>query len=348
MDGVLISSREAIAAAEPGCRRTGAWRLGPDCLRDHVHGRPGGYTLDYLFGHLPMERRRILKQRVDALEEGADCPLLPGVAAVIRQLRWLDVPLALVTSSWPARIDHVLRQHDLQAAFRTLVSRDDVVHGKPAPDGYRLAAARLGVAPSRCLVFEDSLSGVQAACAAGATCVAIGEESGLLAARRALVGPGFPRAADRPRRRPAVLPASAPRHRQREALASHEPDPARCPAALGLPRPGPLPCALRTAGGMRLYDLRVCDHACELLERGLAERLLFTGNTGHWTRHLWVEPEAELFARHARARGVSDSLIVIEPRATNFAENIAFARELFPDLRRATSSPSPTRSAARR
>lgn len=53
-------------------------------------------------------------------------------------------------------------------------------------------------------------------------------------------------------------------------------------------------------------------------------------------RAIWVEPEAELFARHARARGVSDSLIVIEPRATNFAENIAFARELFPDLRRAT------------
>ncbi|MCA4131026.1 HAD family phosphatase, partial [Pseudomonas aeruginosa] len=140
MDGVLISSREAIAAAWSRVAGEQGVALGPDCLRDHVHGRPGGYTLDYLFGHLPMERRRILKQRVDALEEGADCPLLPGVAAVIRQLRWLDVPLALVTSSWPARIDHVLRQHDLQAAFRTLVSRDDVVHGKPAPDGYRLAA----------------------------------------------------------------------------------------------------------------------------------------------------------------------------------------------------------------
>ncbi|HCW0580104.1 TPA: YdcF family protein [Pseudomonas aeruginosa] len=95
-----------------------------------------------------------------------------------------------------------------------------------------------------------------------------------------------------------------------------------------------VPCELLVVCGS--YDLRVCDHACELLERSLAERLLFTGNTGHWTRHLWVEPEAELFARHARARGVSDSLIVIEPRATNFAENIAFARELFPDLRRAT------------
>ena len=312
-----------------------AWRSA-DCLRDHVHGRPGGYTLDYLFGHLPMERRRILKQRVDALEEGADCPLLPGVAAVIRQLRWLDVPLALVTSSWPARIDHVLRQHDLQAAFRTLVSRDDVVHGKPAPDGYRLAAARLGVAPSRCLVFEDSLSGVQAACAAGATCVAIGEESGLLAAGARWSVRDF-----------------------RELRIVREDDRLYCqhrhPATTGSERWRPMsptlqdarllwdflgqgrchvPCELLVVCGS--YDLRVCDHACELLERGLAERLLFTGNTGHWTRHLWVEPEAELFARHARARGVSDSLIVIEPRATNFAENIAFARELFPDLRRAT------------
>ncbi|MEI4673834.1 HAD-IA family hydrolase, partial [Pseudomonas aeruginosa] len=78
--------------------------------------------------------------------------------------------------------DHVLRQHDLLAAFRTLVCRDDVVHGMPAPDGYRRAAAWLGVAPSRCLVFEESLGGVQAACAAGATCVAIGSASGLLAA----------------------------------------------------------------------------------------------------------------------------------------------------------------------
>lgn len=302
-----------------------------------MHGRPGGYTLDYLFGHLPMERRRILKQRVDALEEGADCPLLPGVAAVIRQLRWLDVPLALVTSSWPARIDHVLRQHDLQAAFRTLVSRDDVVHGKPAPDGYRLAAARLGVAPSRCLVFEDSLSGVQAACAAGATCVAIGEESGLLAAGARWSVRDFRelrivREDDRlycQHRHPATTDSE---ERWRPMSPTLQ-DARLLWDFLGQGRCH-VPCELLVVCGS--YDLRVCDHACELLERGLAERLLFTGNTGHWTRHLWVEPEAELFARHARARGVSDSLIVIEPRATNFAENIAFARELFPDLRRAT------------
>ncbi|MGX9110329.1 HAD family hydrolase, partial [Pseudomonas aeruginosa] len=77
---------------------------------------------------------------------------------------------------------HGLHKQDWRVVFRTLGSRDEWVHGKPAQDGYHLSAPRLGVAPSRCLVFEDSLSGVQAACAAGATCVAIGEESGLLAA----------------------------------------------------------------------------------------------------------------------------------------------------------------------
>lgn len=92
MDGVLISSREAIAAAWSRVAGEQGVALGPDCLRDHVHGRPGGYTLDYLFGHLPMERRRILKQRVDALEEGADCPLLAaGARWSVRDFRELRI-----------------------------------------------------------------------------------------------------------------------------------------------------------------------------------------------------------------------------------------------------------------
>jgi HAD superfamily hydrolase (TIGR01509 family) len=51
--------------------------------------------------------------------------------------------------------------------FQTIITPADVVHGKPAPDMFLLAAQRLGVAPSRCLVFEDGLLGVLAAGAAG-------------------------------------------------------------------------------------------------------------------------------------------------------------------------------------
>lgn len=84
------------------------------------------------------------------------------------------------------------------------------------------------------------------------------------------------------------------------------------------------------------YDLRVCDYACELLKNGVAPHLLFTGNTGNWTKHLWERTEADIFAQRALALGVTADQFTLEPRATNFAENIAFAKALFPQVHRAT------------
>src|SRR5690606_15042525 len=84
------------------------------------------------------------------------------------------------------------------------------------------------------------------------------------------------------------------------------------------------------------YDLRVCDHACELMKQGIAPHLLITGNTGNWTRYLWSQPEAEIFAHRAQQNGLAEEQIILEPKATNFAENIAFARQLMPEARRVT------------
>ncbi|CAI8880195.1 YdcF family protein [Pseudomonas sp. IT-93MI4] len=94
------------------------------------------------------------------------------------------------------------------------------------------------------------------------------------------------------------------------------------------------PCELIVVCGS--YDLRVCDYACQLLKDGVAPHLLFTGNTGNWTRHLWERSEADIFAQRALAQGVTAQQFTLETRATNFAENIAFARAMFPDVRRAT------------
>lgn len=84
------------------------------------------------------------------------------------------------------------------------------------------------------------------------------------------------------------------------------------------------------------YDLRVCDYACMLIQQGVAPRLILSGNTGNWTRHLWSIPEAHVFRERALANGVAADAILIEDQATNFGENIAFVRRLAPDLRRVT------------
>jgi len=61
----------------------------------------------------------------------------------------------------------------LMDKFDTIVGADDYTNGKPAPDAFLLAAARLGVAPKDCLVFEDTDLGIQAATAAGMASVRI-------------------------------------------------------------------------------------------------------------------------------------------------------------------------------
>jgi beta-phosphoglucomutase-like phosphatase (HAD superfamily) len=66
-----------------------------------------------------------------------------------------------------------LTRHGVRELLDVVVARDDVRKVKPAPELFLLAAARLGVAPAACLVFEDSPNGMRAALAAGMRCVAV-------------------------------------------------------------------------------------------------------------------------------------------------------------------------------
>jgi len=67
----------------------------------------------------------------------------------------------------------VLEILDLQAAFDFVATREDVNQGKPNPDIYNLVASELGASVEQCLVIEDSPAGVQAALAAGMSCIAV-------------------------------------------------------------------------------------------------------------------------------------------------------------------------------
>jgi len=77
--------------------------------------------------------------------------------------------VGVVTGSNRSNIDALLRLHNLEARLDVLVTRDDLQHGKPNPEGYLLAMERLGVTDaSAVLVYEDSDQGIEAALAAGA------------------------------------------------------------------------------------------------------------------------------------------------------------------------------------
>lgn len=84
------------------------------------------------------------------------------------------------------------------------------------------------------------------------------------------------------------------------------------------------------------YDLRVCDHACDLIASGLSNKLILSGDTGNWTRHIWSKPESQVFFERSIANGINPENIVIEPKATNFGENITFSKILIPQAKTVT------------
>lgn len=168
MDGTLLSS---IAAAE---RVWTAWagRHGVDrvALLAHLHGRRAIDTIRAL--NLPgvdAEAEAAAITQAEINDVGGVEPIA-GAAAFLANLpadRW-----AVVTSA-----PRALAERRMAAAGLPLpavfITAEDVVTGKPAPDGYRLAATRLGVAAQNCLVFEDAPAGIQAGEAAGAAVVVI-------------------------------------------------------------------------------------------------------------------------------------------------------------------------------
>ncbi len=98
---------------------------------------------------------------------------VPGLHAYLDWLARHGVLCALVTSADRVNLNFVLRELGLMDRFSIKISAEDVQRGKPDPEPYRLAAARIGVDPRLCLVHEDAPAGVRYALAAGCTVVAL-------------------------------------------------------------------------------------------------------------------------------------------------------------------------------
>ena len=102
------------------------------------------------------------KRRLDS-----HLPIKPGVIEMLDFLATRGLRLAVATGSGRLTADRHLARAGLVARFAAVATRDDVENATPAPDVYLEAARRLGVAPERCIAFEDSNVGLTAAHAAG-------------------------------------------------------------------------------------------------------------------------------------------------------------------------------------
>ena len=97
----------------------------------------------------------------------------PHNVELLRTARQNGCKTGLATMSYCTQVQRVLAILGLAGEFDFVASRDDVEHGKPDPEIYRLVSTELAVPPQECLVIEDSPSGVKAALTAGMWCIAV-------------------------------------------------------------------------------------------------------------------------------------------------------------------------------
>jgi sugar-phosphatase len=167
MDGVLVDSR---AVVERTCRRWAARRnVDADTLLRIAHGRRTRDTVRLVAPHLSVAEEVAW---LDAAEEADLEGIVPvpgarELAETLPVARW-----AVVTSAGSTLARRRLERAGVPVP-PVLVSSGEVANGKPAPDGYALAARLLGVHSANCVVFEDALPGIAAGRAAGSAVVGV-------------------------------------------------------------------------------------------------------------------------------------------------------------------------------
>jgi HAD superfamily hydrolase (TIGR01509 family) len=173
LDGTLVDTRAANYAAYATALAEVGVAVDEARFNAVADGRNWRWFLPMLLGAKAARAPAVAARKAE-LYPGLVCQARPNaeLIALARAARG-HVPTALVTTASAANASAVLERYGLSSLFDLVISGDDVTRHKPDPQAYALATARLGVAPGRCIAFEDSDAGAASAEAAGVAVIRV-------------------------------------------------------------------------------------------------------------------------------------------------------------------------------
>ncbi|MCC5943054.1 MAG: HAD-IA family hydrolase [Balneolaceae bacterium] len=176
MDGVIIDTKEQVEAFWLEKMELYGVSVDEEYLERSLHGRPARFIIEELFPDLSEKERTEMDRECTEYDARQDShKIIPGAESLLRQLTKSRVPIGLVTSALPPKVDVMLQSLSIENPFLTTITANLVKKGKPDPECYLLGAFKLNVDIKKVLVFEDSASGVRAAHTAGATVIGVNE-----------------------------------------------------------------------------------------------------------------------------------------------------------------------------
>ncbi|MDQ0455085.1 HAD family hydrolase [Rhizobium paknamense] len=176
MDGLILDSEILYRKSVISAGEASGLPVGPS-IYEGMLGRPWPGIVTLLKDHFGADFdadafRSVWLAHFDALIE-QELKLKAGVTDLLDVLDAHGIPRAICTSSAHGQVQHHLSDFGILPRFHAIIAQGDYARGKPAPDPYLTAAARLGVDPAHCLALEDSHNGIRSAASAGMMAVMV-------------------------------------------------------------------------------------------------------------------------------------------------------------------------------
>lgn len=176
MDGVVVDNHHFHFKAWMAFAEKYNFKLNSEIYRDTFNGKTNADLFKMIFGEISSERMKTLADEKEGMYQELYLEHMrahTGLIEFLEYLRSQKIKIALGTSAPTGNVDFTLDRLNLRHFFEVIVDGSQVERGKPDPQVYQLCAMKLGLDPKHCVVFEDSLAGLESGERAGCRIVGV-------------------------------------------------------------------------------------------------------------------------------------------------------------------------------
>jgi beta-phosphoglucomutase family hydrolase len=177
LDGTLLDNNEVHYKAWKKYLKDNGKEISDEDFKENISGRTNQDAVEHIYdkkmSQEEAEKYYLKKEEIYREMYKPDIKAIPGLEKFLEDLDKHDVTMAIATSGIQVNIDFMFEHVPIKQYFNKIINSNDIEKGKPDPEIFLKTAEELGILPENCVVFEDSIAGVQSGKAAGMKVVAL-------------------------------------------------------------------------------------------------------------------------------------------------------------------------------
>lgn len=177
IDGTMIDNNEFHLKAWRQYLKEIGREMSDEEYKENINGKTNQDATEYIYGKKlskeEAEKYYLKKEEIYRQMYAPHIKPVEGLLELLQLLQSKNIPIAIATSGIMVNIDFMFEHIPMRQYFKEIIYSEDIKKGKPDPEIFLKAAEALNVDPAKCVVFEDSLAGVEAGKAAGMKVVAV-------------------------------------------------------------------------------------------------------------------------------------------------------------------------------